>query len=115
MPALPSVSQPAVFAMVSERSNFARGRPRVRRADAVLEVQVGGVLDRYADAAPPVCRAPLDDVVEPRLPDLGGRDVRPVVGERAQEGEGARHVVVGEDERVVPLGRLDRGMAGDVP
>ena len=50
-------------------------RAAVRRGDAVLQAQVGGVLGRVAEAAPPEDRAPLDHVVEPGLADLRG--VRP--------------------------------------
>ena len=66
----------------------------------LLQAQVGGVLGGVAHAAPPEDRALLDDVVEPGLADLRGRQVAAVavVGQGAQEGEGAGDVVVGDDQ-----------------
>jgi hypothetical protein len=82
-----------------------------RRRDAVLQAQVGGMLGGVAQAAPPEDGAALDDVVEPGLADLGGGERRAVavVGQGAQEGEGAGDVVVGDDQgagldlRIAPL------------
>ena len=75
-------------------------RAAARGRDALLETQVGGVLGGVAHAAPPEDRALLDDVVEPGLADLRGREVAAVavVRERAQEGKGAGDVVVGDDQ-----------------
>ena len=70
----------------------------------LLQAQVGGVLGGVAQPAPPQDGALLDDVVEPGLADLrrrSGRGVVAVVGQRAQEGEGAGDVVVGDDQRRV--------------
>ena len=74
-----------------------------RSGDPMLEVQPGGVFGRIAVAAPPQDRALLDDVVEPGLADLLGREVcrGAVVLERAHESEGAGDVVVGDDQRLV--------------
>lgn len=68
---------------------------------AGLQAQIGGVLGRVAEAAPPEDRAPLDDVVQPALADLRGSEIRGVatIGEGTEEGEGAGDVVVGDDQR----------------
>ncbi len=73
------------------------------RGNAGLQAQVGRVLGRAADAAPPEDRTFLDDVVQPGLSDLlGGQLARiTIVGERARKGEGACDVVVGDDELMV--------------
>ena len=72
-----------------------------RRLDAVLEAQVGGVLGGVAQAAPPQHGALLDQVVEPGAPDVGRAEVGAAseVFQRANEGERARDVVVGDDQR----------------
>jgi len=80
-------------------------RPACRRLDAGGEPQVGGVFGGHAHATPPEDGLALDQVVEPGVADLGGRQVegRAVVGERSQEGEGAADVVVGDHERHTDL------------
>ena len=81
------------------------GRAAAGRGDALLEAEERGVFGRVAHAAPPKDGAFLDDVVEPALPDLRGCDgaAVAVVGQGAQEGEGARDVVVGDDKGDVQI------------
>ena len=62
------------------------------------------MLGRVAQPAPPQDRSLFDDVVEPGLADLGAAQVvaAGVIGQGAEEGEGAGDVVVGDDQRYVP-------------
>ena len=80
-------------------------RTAAGRLDAFLQPQVGRVLGRVAETAPPQHGAVLDEVVEPGLPDLrrGQVGVAAVILERPQERERAADVVVGDDERYADL------------
>ena len=80
-----------------------RHRAALRRGDALLEPQVGGVLGGIAQPAPPQDRLVLDDVVQPGAPDLFAAQVvaAGVVLERADEGERAGDVVVGDDQGLI--------------
>ncbi len=73
-----------------------------RRLDPCGQAEKRGVLRGVAHPAPPQDRAALDDVVEPGVADLRGGQARriPVVRERADKGEGAADVVVGDDQRL---------------
>ena len=77
----------------------------LRRWHARGQADERGVFGGVAEAAPPEDGAPLDQIVEPRLADLPRRDLRVavVVLQRADEGEGAADVVVGDDQRHVEL------------
>ncbi len=80
--------------------------PPPRRWNTLLQPEIGGVFGRIAHAPPPEHGPLFDEVVEPSLPDLGWR-VGPtcvaVVGERADEGEGPRYVIVGNNQGFVEL------------
>jgi hypothetical protein len=112
----PAVDEDLRSDLLGQHLAAVRRRPGLGRPHPVLQAQERGVLHRYADAAPPVGRPLLDDVVQPRLPDLRRRQVTPVtvIRQRAQEREGPGDVVVRDDERVLALRRLDRRVAGDV-
>ena len=73
--------------------------------DARFEPQVGGMLGRVAHATPPKDGALLDQIVQPRLTDLGSRQLEciAIVGHGPQKGKGARYVIVGHDEGLAQL------------
>ena len=77
-------------------------RAALRRRDAGLEPQVGGMFGRIAQTAPPQDRAILDDVVQPGVSDLLRRDPggEAAIGERARKRKGAGDIVVGHHEMV---------------
>jgi len=77
-----------------------RDRAAARGRDAVLKAQVSSMFGRIAQPSPPQDRLALDQVVQPGLANLlgGEREGVAVVRQRAQEGEGAGDVVVGDDE-----------------
>ena len=81
-------------------------RAGLRRGNALLEPHPRGMLRGERDAAPPEDRAPLEQVVAPRLAEERGIDrarVAGPVGERLHERERAGDVVVRDDERLADV------------
>ena len=78
-------------------------RAAVRPVDAALEAQVGRVLGRVAEPAPPEDGAFLDQVVEPGAADVACGQIllEVVVLHRPHKGERPRNVVVGNHQRHV--------------
>ena len=84
-----------VVPLVAMEPEAGAAMPFLRLSQAVCSVELPLPPHHRIDAL-------LDDVVEPGLADILGREVGrdAVVLERADEGEGAGHVVVGDDQRL---------------
>src|SRR5271170_2486009 len=100
--------RPAVYEylradLLRDSSPIGRDRTAHRRRDPALEIEPRRMFGRIAVAAPPEYGALLDDVVEPRLPDFPRGEVRPrpMVLERADEGERSGDVVISYNQRAI--------------
>ena len=97
----PAVDKDLRADLLGDERRVEFGGPAERRRDAGRQSQIRGVLCRVAEPAPPEDRAAVDEVVQPGLAELLGRDAQreAVIAQPAEEGEGAGDVVIGHDQR----------------